>query len=122
MLLIAYSVTTAPGVTFWDAGEFIAAAHSFGIPHPPGTPLFVALGRGWTLLLGGTLGVARAMNLLSATCTAFAGGLSAWLVARGVASERDATWGAITGALCAGLMTSAWANATETEVYAFSLL
>ncbi|MEO5816133.1 MAG: DUF2723 domain-containing protein [Gemmatimonadaceae bacterium] len=117
-----YVITLAPGVTFWDAGEFIAAAHVFGIPHPPGTPLFVALGRAWTMLLGGMIGVARAMNLLSAVSTAAAGGLSAWLVARGVAGERDATWGAVAGALCAGLMTSAWANATETEVYALSLV
>ena len=112
----------APSVTFWDAGEFIAAAHVFGVPHPPGTPLFIATGRAWSLLLGGVMGVARAMNLLSAVCTAAAGGLSAWLVARGVAGEREATWGALIGAVSAGLMTSVWANATETEVYAVSLL
>ena len=120
--MLVYVVTMAPGVTFWDAGEFIAAAHVFGIPHPPGTPLFVATGRAWSLLLGGIMGVARAMNLLSAVCTAVAGGLSAWLVARGVAGDREAAWGALLGALSAGLMTSAWANATETEVYAASLL
>ncbi|MDB4889062.1 MAG: hypothetical protein JWL61_917 [Gemmatimonadetes bacterium] len=122
MLLLVYVVTLAPGVTFWDAGEFIAAAHVFGIPHPPGTPLFVALGRAWSMLLGGAIGVARAMNLLSAVSTAAAGALSAWLLARAVAGERSASWGAVAGALCAGLMTSVWANATETEVYALSLL
>jgi hypothetical protein len=119
---LVYVITLAPGVTFWDAGEFIAAAHVFGVPHPPGTPLFVAIGRTWSMILGGMIGVARAMNLLSAVSTAVAGGLSAWLVARAVAGERDATWGALAGAACAGLMTSAWANATETEVYALSLL
>jgi hypothetical protein len=121
-LLLVYVITLAPGVTFWDAGEFIAAAHVFGIPHPPGTPLFVAIGRTWSMLVGGMIGVARAMNLLSAVSTAAAGGLSAWLVARAVAGGRNATWGAVAGALCAGLMTSAWANATETEVYALSLV
>ena len=117
-----YVVTLAPGVTFWDAGEFIAAAHVFGVPHPPGTPLFVTLGRAWSMALGGVIGVAPAMNLMSAISTAVAGGLSAWLVTRAVAGEHDASWGALAGALCAGLMTSAWANATETEVYALSLL
>jgi hypothetical protein len=114
--------TLAPGVTFWDAGEFIAAAHGLGIPHPPGTPLYVALGRVWTLVVAPLAGPARAMNVLSALSTAFAGGLTAWLLARETASSRDVAAGAIAGALCAGLMASAWANATETEVYAIALL
>ncbi|MEP7000073.1 MAG: DUF2723 domain-containing protein [bacterium] len=121
-LLLVYVTTMAPGVTFWDAGEFIAAAHSFGIPHPPGTPLFVALGRVWTLALGGVLGVARASNLLSAVCTALAGVCAVSLVVRDGGRARDVAWGAVAGALCAGLMSSVWANATETEVYAVSLL
>lgn len=109
-------------MTFWDAGEFIAAAHVFGIPHPPGTPVFVALGRVWTLAFGGFVGVARALNLLSAASTALAGALTAWMLAGERARERDTAWGAVAGATCAGLMSSVWANATETEVYATSLL
>ena len=122
VLLAIYVATMAPGVTFWDAGEFIAAAHTLGIPHPPGTPLFVALGRVWTMVLGGVLGVARASNLLSAVSTAMAGALAARVLARGAANRMDVAWGAIAGALCAGVMSSVWANATETEVYAVSLL
>lgn len=122
LLLALYVATMAPGVTFWDAGEFIAAAHTLGIPHPPGTPLFVALGRVWTLVLGGALGVARASNLLSAVSTAGAGVVAAEMIARAAPSRGDVTWGAIAGALCAGVMSSVWANATETEVYAVSLL
>ncbi|HEY2065107.1 MAG TPA: DUF2723 domain-containing protein, partial [Gemmatimonadaceae bacterium] len=121
MLLVCYLATMAPGVTFWDAGEFIAAAHGFGIPHPPGTPLYVALGHVWVLAFERLLGGARAMILLSATCTALAGASTAWVLAREVRA-RDAAWGALAGVLCAGLMTSVWANATETEVYAVSLL
>ena len=112
----------APGVTFWDGGELIAAAHGFGIPHPPGTPLFVAVGRVWTLALGDVLGVARASNLLSAVSTALAGALAVWVVAREADRERDVAWAAFAGAVCAGLMSSVWANATETEVYAVALL
>ena len=122
VLLAIYATTMAPGVTFWDAGEFIAAAHTLGIPHPPGTPLFVALGRVWTVVLGGVLGVARASNLLSAVSTAMAGALAARVLARGAPHRMDVAWGAIAGALCAGVMSSVWANATETEVYAVSLL
>ena len=122
VLFAVYAATSAPGLTFWDAGEFIAAAHVFGIPHPPGTPLFVAAGRSWTLLLGGLLGVARASNLLSAACTAMAGALAVMVIARGAPEKRDITWGAMAGGCLAGLMASVWANATETEVYAASLL
>jgi hypothetical protein len=120
-LLVVYVATAAPGVTFWDAGEFIAAAHVFGIPHPPGTPLFVALGRVWTLAFGGMIGIARASNLLSSTCTAAACALLVSVVARNTNAKTDA-WGALVGGLAAGLMASVWSNATETEVYAVSLL
>lgn len=117
-LLVIYAASAAPDVTFWDAGEFLAAFATFGVPHPPGTPLFVALGRAWTLLAG-TLGAdtAAAGNLLSAACTAGAGACSAWLVARWT---RSGACG-VAAALCAGTMATAWANATEAEVYAASL-
>ncbi|MEO8562143.1 MAG: DUF2723 domain-containing protein [bacterium] len=120
-LLIVYVATLAPGVTFWDAGELIAAANGLGIPHPPGTPLYVAIGRVWIVVSGGVLGAARAMNLLSAVATALAGGATAWLVARR-SSAAHAGWSGLAAALAAGTMMSAWANATETEVYAISLL
>ena len=108
-------------MTFWDAGEFIAAIHVLGIPHPPGTPLYVALAHPWADALGGMLGVARATNLLSAVCTASAGAATAWLLAR--RSRADAAgWTGYVGAVAAGTMMTAWVNATETEVYSLALL
>ena len=120
-LLVIYGATLAPGVTFWDAGELIAASHALGIPHPPGTPLYVALAHLWGSALGGAIGFARATNLLSAVSTTLAAAGTAWLVARSLRS-RDGGWVGLMAALAAGTMLSAWSNATETEVYAVALL
>ncbi len=122
LLFLVYLVSLAPDVTFWDAGEFIAAAYSLGIPHPPGTPLFVLLLHDWAKLLP-FLPYAIACNLFSAVCTAVAGGLSAVLISHGPRLERGRNdgWYVLGGALCAGAMSSVQLNATETEVYAASI-
>jgi hypothetical protein len=114
-------LTLAPSVTFWDAGELIAAAHALGIPHPPGTPLYVTLAHAWSAALAPLLGYARATNLLSAACTAGAGAATAWTIARR-AGGAEGGWIGVLGGLAAGTMMSAWANATESEVYALALL
>ncbi len=118
VLAALYASTAAPDVTFWDAGEFLTSFATFGIPHPPGTPLFVALGRVWTLAAV-ALGAAPAAagNLLSVACTAAAGACTAWLVTRWT---RSGVAG-LAAALCAGTMSTVWSNATEAEVYAAAL-
>jgi hypothetical protein len=117
VLLALYLLALAPRVTFWDAGEFIAAIESWGIPHPPGTPLYVTLGRSVLVLLGG-LPTALVVNALSAVLTAAACALGATLLAR----RTGVTGGAIAAGLCAGCATSAWLSAAEAEVYSASLL
>jgi hypothetical protein len=117
VMLLVYIATLAPSVTFWDAGEFIAAARTLGIPHPPGTPLFIVLLNSWARALW-FIPFAVATNLFSAVCTAAALALAAWWIARAT----SAPWFALAGAVAAGAMSSVWQNATETEVYAASLL
>jgi len=117
VMLAVYVATLAPGVTFWDSGEFIAAAHALGIPHPPGTPLFVLALSAWTKLWR-FLPFATATNLLSAVCAAAAAGLTGLWIGRSLRSPVAGFCAAIT----AGAMSSVWQNATETEVYSASLL
>lgn len=80
-LCLTYALTLAPGVTFWDAGEFNAAIGTLGIPHPPGTPLYILIGNVWARAFG-FLPQALAVNLLSAVATAVACGLLGSLTTR----------------------------------------
>jgi hypothetical protein len=101
----------------WDAGEFIAAVHTFGIPHQPGTPLYVMLARAWSLAMP-FASTALATNFFSAACSAASGGVLALILTRVTRS-----WPmALAGALCAGGMFTEWSNATETEVSGSVLL
>ena len=115
---LGYVFTLAPGVTLWDAGEFIVAAKTLGIPHPPGTPLFVLLGHVWGQVLA--LGeYAWRLNLMSATFSA-AGAGCLFLVAHEVLRHEGRTLrtgGAAAAALLAGFTFTAWQNSNETEVY-----
>jgi hypothetical protein len=117
-LFIIYLATLAPGVTLWDSGEFLAAIHSLGIPHPPGTPLYVLLANVWAMIWAPVVGFAYSVNLFSAVCTAAACALLADLFARWT-GDRLAAYAA---AVCAGAMSSVWLNANETEVYSAALL
>ena len=107
----------APGLTLWDSGEFQSAVATLGIPHPPGAPLYVALARVWSLLWPAT-SLPLALNALSAVATAAMGGAVASLFARWSRSNPAG----IAAGIAAGLVYSVWQNATETEVYALSLL
>ncbi|HUQ80092.1 MAG TPA: DUF2723 domain-containing protein [Gemmatimonadaceae bacterium] len=116
-LFLVYVATLAPGITLWDAGEFASAVESLGIPHPPGTPLFVLVARTWRMAWP-FLSTAVATNLLAAVCTAASGAIAAALLARWTRN----TAMAVAGALAFGTMSTVWFNATETEVYSASLL
>ncbi len=100
-----YVLTLAPSTAFWDTSEYIATAHIVGIPHPPGNPLFVFVGKVWSLLLAPTgLSVAVRINLLAATTSAI-GTAFFYLVAHRLLStfERE-RWFALVGAGASALL------------------
>ncbi len=126
-VLAGYLITLAPTVTFWDAGELIAAAYDLGIPHPPGTPLYVMLGHVWGSIIPFGNPAWR-LNLLSAVCGAVAAGC--WfLVAHSFSVRvfRDVpAWlhSAVGGAaaVLASFNFTTWQNAVEAEVYAVAMV
>jgi len=66
-----YVLTLAPTTGFWDTSEYVTTAHILGIAHPPGSPLFMVVGRTFDLLTGWTgLSVAARINLMGATLSA----------------------------------------------------
>src|SRR6267142_6538846 len=72
-VLMLYVLTLAPTTQYWDASEYITAAHVLGIPHPPGNPFFVLVAHVWGLLPLGA-DYARRINLFAAVTGAAAAG------------------------------------------------
>ncbi|MCG3132474.1 MAG: hypothetical protein FLDDKLPJ_03324 [Phycisphaerae bacterium] len=115
--LTVYVATAAPTVTSEDSGELIAAAYCFGVPHPPGYPL-------WTLLCGIFLRIFPAgsvgwrANVFSGICAALAAGIlfrSIRLVSIGRSTAAGA---ALTMAFGAVL----WSQSVIAEVYTLHAL
>jgi hypothetical protein len=85
LVLTLYVVTLGPTTGWWDASEYIAAAWTVGLPHPPGNPFFVLLGRVAALMPVAPT-VAMRVNLLAAVTSAVSAGV--WfLVAERVAAR-----------------------------------
>ena len=138
VLAISFGVflkTVAPTLSFWDCGEFIACSYTLGVPHPPGSPLYLLLGRLFTFLPIGD-DPAFPVNLMSVISSALATMLVYLITVRLIVLVTDksegggADWGrdlpALVGGMTAALMMAFsdtfWFNAVEAEVYGFSML
>ena len=71
--LIIYILTLAPTTQFWDTSEYIAAAYTLGIPHPPGNPLFVLMAHVWGMVPW-VESYAQRINLFAAATSAVSAG------------------------------------------------
>lgn len=127
-----YLLTAEPTVSFWDCGEFIAAANKLEVGHPPGAPMFLLLARIFALFAPGTEHVARMVNIFSALVSAFTILFLFWsithtvrrvLVKNGQVSPAGMVAilasGGI-GALAYTFSDTFWFSAVEGEVYAAS--
>ncbi len=116
LALAAYAATLAPAVFTLDSPELTAAAHTLGIVHSPGYPVYLLLGHLFLKLPLGDAG--WQMNLLSALAAAATVGLVAWLVQQ---ISRSRLAGLVAG-LGYGLCFYVWSMAVIAEIYTFQAL
>ncbi|RJP74074.1 MAG: DUF2723 domain-containing protein [Candidatus Zixiibacteriota bacterium] len=127
--LIIYLDTVAPTLSFWDCGEFIACSVIMGVPHPPGSPLYLLIGHLFSNLPFGDIG--WRVNLISVLVTALSVMLLYLTAVRLIrlyrGPERSLVdglinyGGAAIGALVLAFTHSVWFNAVEAEVYGISM-
>ena len=130
-----YVLTAEASGSLWDCGEFISSAYKLQLPHPPGAPLFVLLGRFFIILFGDNPNnAAHAVNIMSAiasgftilflfwTITHFARKISGLSVNATLTSAQAWTimGSGFVGALAYTFSDSFWYSAVEGEVYALS--
>ncbi|MEO0897606.1 MAG: DUF2723 domain-containing protein [Bacteroidota bacterium] len=135
--MVVYMMTMAPTASFWDCGEFIACSNELEVPHPPGAPFFLLLGRIFAMFSFGEPyevgNIAWMLNLMSAMASAFTVLFTVWITTRlgrkiiGKAEE-ELSRGEVIAIMAAGVVAglantftdSFWFNAVEAEVYALS--
>lgn len=124
---VTYLLTLEPTASLWDCSEFIASSYKLQVPHTPGTPLSLLIGRLFTMLsLGDVSRVAWSLNLMSG----FFSALTVWVVYHIVAHfcakilpgevrQRKAILclSALSGSMCLAFSDSFWFSAVEAETY-----
>jgi len=110
VFFVLYSLTLCRTVFWYDSAEFVTAAVTLGITHPPGYPLYTLLGHLFTWL---PIEPATAVNLMSAAFAALAVGL-VFGVGRRLGLDRGP---AAVGAATLGTSGLFWSNALVAEVY-----
>jgi len=131
---IVYLLTMEATGSFWDCGEFASSAYKLQIPHPPGAPLFVLLGRLFMIPFSNPANAILGLNSMSALMSGFTILFLFWSIthfARKIV-ERDnpnvltgnqifsIMAAGVVGALAYAFSDSFWYSAVESEVYASS--
>ncbi len=131
---LVYLFTVEETASFWDCGEFIASSYKLQVPHPPGAPFFLLMGRMFSFLaFGDGTQVAYWINQISVLSSGFTILFLFWSISLlgrkliGIKDEAltDSQTFTILGASAVGALAytfsdSFWFSAGEAEVYAFS--
>jgi hypothetical protein len=133
--LVTYLLTVSPTASFWDCGEFIAVSNELEVPHPPGAPLYLLVGRVLASFAPDVESVAYMVNLMSVLASAFTGMLIFWIITflskKLIANDETEPengkklaiiFAGLVGALASVFADSVWFNAVEAEVYSISSL
>lgn len=131
--LLTYWLTMEPTVSFWDCGEFIATSAKLQVGHQPGAPLFLMIGKMFSLLaMGNTAKIAYWINfsavLASAATILFLFWTITAIAAKVFSNDklRTKTFSIMAagtiGALAYTFSDTFWFSAVEAEVYALSSL
>ena len=128
--LIVYSITVEDTASFWDCGEFIAVSSKLEVPHPPGAPFYLLLGRFFSLFaLGDNENIALAVNFLSVIASSFTILFLFWSIthlSKKIISPKNnkniilIILAGFTGSMVFTFSDSFWFSAVEAEVYAIS--
>ncbi len=132
LAFVVYTMTVQPTVPFWDCGEFSASAVWQQVPHPPGAPLFLMIGKLFHVLIPFGEQAWR-INMVSVVASA----LTVWLIylitvmviknfrkdkIESIADALAVYGSAFIGAAALTFSDTFWFNAVESEVYAASSL
>ena len=126
VVFLLYLLTLAPSTAMWDTSEYITAAYTLGLPHPPGNPLFVLIGRVFAILpLASSIAVR--INILAAICSAVSAGMWFLITERVLVSWFSERWMRILGGALAALIGATaftvWNQSVVNEkVYTVSLM
>ncbi|HMG89659.1 MAG TPA: DUF2723 domain-containing protein [Chryseolinea sp.] len=122
-----YLLTLEPTASLWDCSEFIASSYKLQVPHSPGTPLSLLVGRLFTMLaFGDTSKVAWSINVMSAFFSALTVYTTYHLIhffgekmtnMNGRQKTSIIALASFCGSLCLTFSDTFWFSAVEAETY-----
>ncbi len=121
--IFVYYLTFARSLSFWDCGEYITCSSILGIPHPPGNPFYILIGRFLTVIFG-KIPHAIVVDFLSSVMSAFAVLFTYLFTVKLMAmflDKKNAYLAYIAGSVAALFIAFSftfWDNSIEAEVYA----